>query len=65
MKRRTGRPPLDPDDPSVEMCVTLPAKQYDALYARARAERVSIPEMMRRILWRRELKSVNSPSKKP
>jgi hypothetical protein len=50
MKPRPGRPPLDPADPSVAMCLRLPAKRYDDLYARARTERVSVPELIRRIL---------------
>ena len=32
MTKRTGRPPLDPDDPSVEGLRSLPSKRYDALY---------------------------------
>jgi len=49
MMKRTGRPSLDPDG-SVEMCLTLPAKRYDELHAQARAERVSVPELVRRAL---------------
>jgi hypothetical protein len=48
--RRTGRPPLAPDDATIEVTVRLPAKRYDALYAQARAERVSVSELMRRLL---------------
>jgi len=49
-QRKPGRPPLDPNDPSVEVCVALPAKRYDDLYTRARLERVSIQELIRRSL---------------
>ena len=49
-RRRMGRPPLDPTSPSVELCVTIPSKQYDALYTKAKAEHVSIPEIIRRVL---------------
>ena len=50
MNKRTGRPPLDATDDTVEMCLSLPAKRYDALYAQARAQRVSVPELVRRML---------------
>jgi hypothetical protein len=50
MKPRRGRPRLDPTDPTVEMCLALPAKRYDDLYARAQAARVSVPEFVRRII---------------
>lgn len=50
MKRPPGRPPLDKDDPSVEVCVTLPSKKYDDLYERARQERTTVPELIRRKL---------------
>lgn len=49
MSRRLGRPPLDPDDPSVRVCVTIPGKRYDALY-KAAAGRVSVPELIRRAI---------------
>ena len=52
MGNRPGRPRIDPTDASVECCVTLPAKTYDELDARARRERVSIPELVRRALER-------------
>jgi hypothetical protein len=52
-RRRTGRPPLDPNDPSVEMTLSLPSKQYDRLYALARSQRVTVPELVRRVItWR-------------
>lgn len=50
MPRPPGRPPLDKNDPSVEVCLTLPSKKYDDLYARARLERTSVPEIIRRTL---------------
>lgn len=48
--RRTGRPPLDAEDDSVQVCLTLPARQYDALYDQAQQDRVSVPEVIRRTL---------------
>jgi hypothetical protein len=49
-KRRPGRPPLDPTDPSVHVGVTLPTKQFDALCAQAHRAAVSVPEVIRRLL---------------
>jgi hypothetical protein len=46
--KRPGRPPLDPTDPSVAICVKVPGRRYDALYVAAQTARVSIPEMIRR-----------------
>jgi hypothetical protein len=46
--KRGGRPPLDPDDPSVDVHVRLPSKQYDAVYRLAQHARVTVPEMFRR-----------------
>jgi len=49
-RRRVGRPPLDPDDPSVPMMLRLPSKQYDATYKNARAARESVSDYVRRLL---------------
>ena len=54
MTRPRGRPPLDPDDPSVSLQFKLPGKEYDAVYKAASAHRVSIAEFMRNVV-RREL----------
>jgi len=51
MKRtHPGRPPLDDDDPSVPVCVTMPSKQHAAYSRRALREDVSVPEIIRRDL---------------
>lgn len=50
MKRAPGRPPLDVDDPSVHVGVTMPSKQYDDLCERALRDHVSVPEIIRRDL---------------
>jgi len=47
MKRR-GRPALDPDEESVPVHVRMPATVYDDVYARARLDRVTVPERIRR-----------------
>jgi len=42
--KRAGRPPLDPDDHTVRVGISLPARQFDAYARRALAEDVSVPE---------------------
>lgn len=49
-ERRRGHPRLDDDDESVPVHLTLPSRQYDDLYERARRDRVSVPEVIRRLL---------------
>lgn len=51
VKRGRGRPPVDKDDPSVQVGVMLPSKKFDELDARARREGVSLPEVIRRVLY--------------
>jgi hypothetical protein len=51
-KRPRGRPRLDAAQKSVGVQVRMPAGDYDRLYARARAARVSVPELVRRDLAR-------------
>jgi hypothetical protein len=49
--RRPGRPPLDARGRlSVPVAVRVTLAQYDALYARAQRDRVSLPEAIRRAL---------------
>jgi hypothetical protein len=50
MKRPPGRPRVDPTDESVSVNLKLPSRHYDALYARARDARTSVPAMIRRML---------------
>jgi hypothetical protein len=45
MKR--GRPPLDPDDPSVKVCLSLPGKRYDALWRAATDARTTVGAVIR------------------
>ena len=52
--KRTGRPPLDAHDPSVNLSISLPSKQFDAYAKRALKEDVSIPEIIRRTLRERK-----------
>jgi hypothetical protein len=37
--KRRGRPPLDEKDPSVDIHLRVPSKEYDVTYARAQADR--------------------------
>lgn len=49
-RRKPGRRPLDPTDSSTYVCLSLPGKFYDQLYQAARQERVTVPELVRRII---------------
>lgn len=48
--KRIGRPRVDPDDQSVPVSLTLPARQYDQVFADAQRDRVSLAEAIRRRL---------------
>ena len=48
--RRRGRPPVDPDDPSVDVHLMLPSKAYDRAYAIASGQGLTVPEVLRRAL---------------
>lgn len=52
--RRPGRPPLSDDGPTKPVCFALSCEKYDRLYARARRERITVPELIRRALVRRD-----------
>jgi hypothetical protein len=45
-----GRPRVDPDDLSVQVCVTLSSRQYDSYATTARRSDISVPEVIRRRL---------------
>lgn len=49
--KRRGRPPLDDAGKSVQVGLTLPAKEFDELCARARRQDLSIPEVIRRLIY--------------
>lgn len=56
MKRtHPGRPPLDDEDPSAKLCLTLPSKQFDALDREAKIARVSVQDLIRRELHARRV----------
>jgi hypothetical protein len=50
LKKKRGRPSLEPGERSVGVCVKLSAPAYAAACARARLARVSVPELLRRNL---------------
>jgi len=50
---RRGRPPLDRNDQTVVVSVAMPAKTFDLIYRRAQVERLTVPEVIRRVLRRR------------
>lgn len=47
MKRKRGRPPLDPGDPSVGVTFKLPASKYAALVRHAGTVRQSLGNVIR------------------
>jgi predicted HicB family RNase H-like nuclease len=49
-KRARGRPPIDPADPSVSFSLRIPAKDFEDATTRARDERVTLAEWIRRTL---------------
>jgi len=55
--RKTGRPPIDPADPSpsAKVQLRLPARLYDKSYAAARRQRLSVPDWIRLTLHRATL----------
>jgi hypothetical protein len=48
--RPPGRPPLDDNDPSVPLSVSLPSKQLAAAEAHAKQERLTVQDWIRRVL---------------
>lgn len=50
MKRPPGRPPLDEEDPSVPLSLSLPAKQLRACEDSAKHDRLTVQEWIRRVL---------------
>jgi hypothetical protein len=48
MKRtHPGRPPLDDNDPSVDVHLRMPSKQYDETFQRAGKARLTLPAQIR------------------
>lgn len=50
--KKPGRPRIDPDDESTQLCLTLPNKEFDRLYALAQRERTTVPDIIRQKLRR-------------
>jgi hypothetical protein len=50
--KRPGRPPLAADDPTVQVSIRLPSKQFDATQREADAARMTMAEWIRRMLDR-------------
>lgn len=49
MARSRGRPPLDPRDrKQVAVIVRMSERDYDVAWTRARSQRVTVPELLRR-----------------
>jgi len=58
-----GRPPLDRNDPSFPVTVKFPGRVFDRICQRATAERVTVPEFIRRALCR-QAPGADDPSPK-
>jgi len=50
IKRTPGRPPLDKDDPSVPITVSLPSKKLAACSEHAKQDRMTVQDWIRRVL---------------
>lgn len=50
--RPRGRPALEPGRPSAELCLNLTPADYDALYAIATSEHVTVQVVIRRAITR-------------
>ena len=48
--KRYGRPPLDKADPSVQVSFSLPSKELAAVSERARQDRVTVQDWLRRVV---------------
>lgn len=50
-ERRRGRPPVDESGlPPAHVCVAIPPLLYDEVHRAAAVDRVSVPEIIRRVL---------------
>jgi hypothetical protein len=56
--KRPGRPPVDPDAASVYVGVTLTAAQYGEFCKKALRLDISVPEVIRRELANKKLKTL-------
>jgi hypothetical protein len=56
--KRPGRPPLDPDDVSMKVTITLPTRRFDQLCKAAQEEHASVPELIRRLIDRAANKDI-------
>jgi hypothetical protein len=57
MKRQPGRPPLEDDAESVSVSFRISSAQYDDLYKKAQAERLTLSEHLRRELAAKALRT--------
>jgi len=58
---KPGRPPLDRADTSVAVSLVIPGRTFDALYARAKMARLTVPEVIRRALRNSDHKKIETP----
>lgn len=52
---KRGRPRLDPTDRSVGVLVKMPGRTFDRVYQLAKAARLSVPEVIRRVITSEKL----------
>ena len=50
IKRGRGRPPLQAGESTTSICVRVPNPVYDRATKKASADRVSVPELVRRAI---------------
>jgi len=60
MANPPGRPPLDRADPSVVVSVALPSRAFDLMCRKALAERLTVPELIRRALRNPDNKKIET-----
>ena len=60
MAAKPGRRPVDPNDISVYVGVTLPSKQFDKFSRLALRHDVSVPEIIRRQLQEKKTKNTST-----
>jgi hypothetical protein len=58
MTRPRGRPPLDQEDPSVKLTLTIPSKQLDGLCVKAKEQRQTIHDYLRALIKAGQLKTL-------
>jgi hypothetical protein len=64
MSRRRGRPPLDPAEASVNLCLRLPGSRFKALAREATDKRTTVSALVRQSLQFRNEKLGTRPTRR-